>query len=201
MNTMNRRASAALVPLVAATIALSGCGAKTPSSAGGAPTATTAPGSSSATSAGASAGPGGCPTTNTRSFAKTRFVADVGLAAGTFHHWIYAPYKAGSFNKGTKGRVTALIKAGAVALIDAKLIDNAYQNVEASPALCKALIAPLGDLKTELTTLKGHIATGDTTALGSVDSLVQRVESAAASNGASIIENADLGSAQAATHS
>lgn len=197
MSTMTRRAPAALVPVLAATLTLTACGGKTASSGAGA--ATTTSGTSS--SASASATPGACPTSNTRAFAKTRFVADVGLAAGTFHHWIYAPFKAGAFDKGAKGRVTALVKAGAVALVDAKLVDNAYQNVEASPALCTALIAPLGDLKTELTALKGRIVTGDTSAMGNVDGLVQRVESAAASNGASIIENADLGAAQTATHS
>ena len=201
MGHMTRFPSPAVIPVVATAIALMGCGAKATSAGGDAATSTTVASSSPATSAAASSTPGACPTSNTRSFAKTRFVADVGLAAGTFHHWIYAPYRAGAFTKGAKGRVSALVKAGVVAVVDAKLVDNAYQNVQASPALCRALSAPLRDLKAELASVKGRVLAGDTSALASANTLVQRIESAAASNGASIIENGNLSLAQAATHS
>lgn len=79
---------------------------------------------SSTAAAGSSASSGGtdaaasCPTSNTRSFAKTRFVGDVGLAIGTFHRYLWKPYQAGSFKKGANGRIKALLKGGAtVALV------------------------------------------------------------------------------------
>ena len=179
---MIRTTRTVLIPGVALTLALSACGGTGSTATGGVVTPT----------------PGACPTSSTRVFAKTRFVADIGLAAGTFHHWIYAPYRAGSFDKRAKGRLTALVKAGAVALVDAKLIDNAYRDVEASPALCTLLIAPLGDLRAALATAKEQLITGNTTGLGSLEGLVQRIESTAKSHGASIIENSDLASAQSA---
>ncbi len=190
---MDHLGRTSLAPVIVATLALSACGGSTPSAG-----ATVAGTASSTASAGSTAS-GPCPTSNTRDFAKTRFVADVGLAAGTFHHWIYLPYKAGSFDKGAKGRLTALVKAGAVALVDAKLIDNAYKNAEASPALCTALVAPLGRLDARLSSLKGQLLTGNVSGLGGVDGLVKQVESAAAGKGLSITENADLGAAQSAS--
>jgi hypothetical protein len=41
-----------------------------------------------------------CPTSNTKSFAKTKFVLHAGLAFGAFHRYLYKPYQAGTFNKG-----------------------------------------------------------------------------------------------------
>src|SRR6185437_12863956 len=53
----------------------------------------------SANGVAASASPGACPTSNTKSFAKTRFVADIALAGGAFKRYIYSPAKAGKFKK------------------------------------------------------------------------------------------------------
>ncbi|HEX4465693.1 MAG TPA: hypothetical protein VH025_00775 [Solirubrobacteraceae bacterium] len=50
-------------------------------------------------------------------FAKTKFLVHMGLAFGAFHRYIDKPYKAGSFKKGAQGRVKALAKAGAAALL------------------------------------------------------------------------------------
>jgi hypothetical protein len=65
----------------------------------------------------ASVTPGTCPTENTKSFAKTRFVADVALAGGAFKRYIYSPAKAGQFKKGANGKVLALVKAAVSGLI------------------------------------------------------------------------------------
>lgn len=43
--------------------------------------------------------------------AKTRFVANAGLAAGATYQWIVKPYKKGKFKKGANGRTFTLIKA------------------------------------------------------------------------------------------
>ncbi|HET6193518.1 MAG TPA: hypothetical protein VFE59_41675, partial [Trebonia sp.] len=45
----------------------------------------------------ASATPAACPTKNTESFAKTKFVADVAIAGGAFKRYIYTPAKDGKF--------------------------------------------------------------------------------------------------------
>src|SRR5207244_10827568 len=39
----------------------------------------------------------GCPTQNTKSFAKTRFVADAALAAGAFKRYIFTTAREGNF--------------------------------------------------------------------------------------------------------
>ena len=45
-------------------------------------------------------------------FAKTRFVANAGLAAGATYQWIVKPWRAGKFKSGADGRRVALVKAG-----------------------------------------------------------------------------------------
>ena len=60
-----------------------------------------------------------CTTVLTPSFAlfdKTRFVTDLGVAFFCFHHFVYSPYKAGSFTAGAPHRTKALVKGG-VALL------------------------------------------------------------------------------------
>lgn len=192
---MNRSTRLAVVPVIAASIALTGCGGKTSSSASSVNAGTTTSANSATTSATTASD---CPTSNTKAFAKTRFVTDVGLAAGTFHRYIYKPYQAGTFTKGAKGRTTAMIKAGTVALVDAKLVENAYKNVQASPALCKALIEPLGKLKDSMGSLKSEIAAGNTASIASIGSVISDLEGKASSNGATITENQDLSAASAA---
>ena len=49
-------------------------------------------------------------------FDKTRFAADLGVAYFCFHHWVYAPYKAGAFASGAPHRTKAIIKGGAALL-------------------------------------------------------------------------------------
>jgi hypothetical protein len=50
-------------------------------------------------------------------FDKTRFVLHLGLAYFAFHHFVYKPYKAGSFKAGASHRTTSIIKAGVALLI------------------------------------------------------------------------------------
>ena len=50
-----------------------------------------------AASAAATSTPAACPTKNTESFAKTKFVADVAIAGGAFKRYIYTPAKDGKF--------------------------------------------------------------------------------------------------------
>ena len=132
---------------------------------------------------------GGCPTSNTTTFAKTKFVLHVGLAAGTFHRYLYKPFKAGSFHKGATGRITALIKAGATALFDEHEIRLAIADVKASPALCKVLIAPLAEVADKFAALKSKVTGGDTTGLEPVNSNLSSISSTSAAGGAPITES------------
>jgi hypothetical protein len=55
--------------------------------------------SKSAASAGPSALPGAaCQHVGSVNFDKTKFVLHAGLGFGAFHHFIYAPYKAGTLH-------------------------------------------------------------------------------------------------------
>lgn len=66
--------------------------------------------SSADISAGGSAGP--TSSAAKQKLAKTRFVANAGLAAGATYQWIVKPYRNGKFKKGADGRTFALVKAG-----------------------------------------------------------------------------------------
>ncbi|MEW2418761.1 hypothetical protein AB0953_34500 [Streptomyces sp. NPDC046866] len=75
-------------------------------------------------------------------FAKTRFVANAGLAAGATYQWIIKPYRAGKFAKGANGRTFALIKAGLAGAFAYNRLKAALQNAKGDPLLSKA-VAPL----------------------------------------------------------
>lgn len=128
----------ALVPAAVLGIALvAGCGpssssAGSSSGSGGSSTASHVAAGSSASSSAANAA-ASCPTSNTRSFAKTRFAGDVGLAIGTFHRYLYKPYRAGSFTKGANGRIKALLKGGTTAALDVRLLHNAQEISKPTP--------------------------------------------------------------------
>lgn len=136
---------------------LTGCGGSdtetvTPAGPGGAATA------GSGATVGTDAN--GCPTAATRSFAKTRFAADVGGAAFLINRYLYQPYSAGKFQQGANGRTVALVKAAAAAAASAKLLKNATENAKADPTLCKTLAGPLTQLSTTLDSLTGSLRNG-----------------------------------------
>lgn len=143
------------------------------------------------TASGVAASSGGCPTSNTVKFAKTKFVLHVGLAAGTFHRYIYKPFKAGTFKSGAHGRVLSLVKAGATALFDAHEVHKAIDDVKANPTLCKVLITPLTSLASTFDGLKSKISHGDTSNLDSINGAISSVESASSTGGAPISESTD----------
>lgn len=172
---------------------VSGCKSSSKSSSGG---GGTAPATISSTDTGggtstAQAGGSDCPTSNTIKFAKTKFVLHVGLAAGTFHRYIYKPFKDGSFKSGTHGRILAFAKAGATALFDAHEIHKAAEDVKANPTLCKVLITPLHALESTFSSLKSKLTHGDTSSLDSVNGAVGSLESMSAGGGAAIAESTD----------
>ncbi|WP_409484384.1 hypothetical protein [Arsenicicoccus dermatophilus] len=200
---MNRNALRIATPVLACSLALSACGgAEKTTTAATTTTATTAadatPGAAVTTTTGVGpvatttdVVPADCPTEATRHFAKTRFVANVGLAAGTFHRWIYTPYQAGTFKEGAPGRKTAIAKGLAVAALDYKLINNAYDNVKSDPAMCKVLAGPLGKLKDTASQMAGGLAKGDLTSVVAAQGLVNQVMDSSKAAGMPITPTTD----------
>jgi hypothetical protein len=167
---------------------LGACGSKsTTALSSGSGTATTA-------GAGSTATPGTCPSSNTTSFAKTRFLAHAGLAFGAFHRYLYKPFKAGTFSKGHHGRLFALIKGAAAAVIIKHEVVLASGDVKANPTLCKAIAAPLSRFYSAITGLGGSIRSGGTTGIDQAQSSLSSVISTAGGHGVSIVpdDNASL---------
>ncbi|MFI9253177.1 hypothetical protein [Streptomyces sp. NPDC053069] len=127
------------------------------------------------------------PTTSAarRTFAKTRFVLDAGLAAGAAYQWIVKPWKAGAFNKGAQGRRTALVKAGLAGAFAYNRLKAAQRNAQGDPTLAKAL-APLGAGIDALKNLPSRLRKGDAGAASSFNDVIGDVKHAGASAGAPV---------------
>jgi hypothetical protein len=87
-------------------------------------------------------------------FDKTKFVLHAGLAFGAFHHFIYAPYKAGRLHG-----VGALAKAGLAALFTVHELKLAKADAESSPTLCH-LAAPFDKASAAISNSSGQIRSG-----------------------------------------
>jgi hypothetical protein len=117
--------------------------------------------SDSTTSTSASTTAATCPTSNTKSFAKTRFAADLGGAFFLSRRYLYQPYRAGKFKKGASGRTFAIIKGTAAAAASVKLLKNARDNAQANPTLCKTIARPLSALIDQLGGIGGALRSGN----------------------------------------
>ena len=139
-------------------------------------------------STGTSATDASCPTSNTRSFAKTRFVSDLGGAAFLIRRYLYQPYTAGTFTKGHSGRTIALIKAAATAATVVHLLKNASLNAKANPTLCKAVAAPLASLTSTISGLTGSLTSGTASSgiLGGLGGAVTGLLGKASSGGVAV---------------
>ncbi|MET8802492.1 hypothetical protein [Streptomyces sp. NPDC004546] len=127
------------------------------------------------------------PTTSAQrqKFAKTRFVANAGLAAGATYQWIVKPWKAGKFKKGAKGRKSALVKAGLAGAFTYNRLKAAEKNAQGDPKLAKAL-APISAGIAALKSLPAKLRSGDTKAAGSFDDVINKVKDAGSSAGAPV---------------
>jgi hypothetical protein len=146
--------------------------------------------------AAATASAGACPAHNTKAFAKTRFVADAGLAAGAFKRYIYTPYQDGKFRKGTHGRVAAIAKAVAAGAFVLNRLSAARQLAHANPTLCKFTIAPLGKFTAAVQGIvtKGKSGNIDASDVTSTSGVLGMLRSAATSAGAGFKDqNATVG--------
>ena len=100
-----------------------------------------------------------CTQVGTKHFAKTRFLLHAGLGIGAFRHFVYTPFKAGKFKSGAKGRVKAMIIAGAAALFTYHELKTAKKFAEANKTLCK-LVAPIDKLTAALPGLGSGLKSG-----------------------------------------
>ncbi|MFK0153612.1 hypothetical protein ACIQVL_03930 [Streptomyces sp. NPDC090499] len=118
-------------------------------------------------------------------FAKTRFVANAGLAAGATYQWIVKPWKAGKFKKGAHGRTFTLVKAGLAGTFAYNRLKAAQRNAQGDPLLAKAL-APLTAAIDGLKNLPSKLRKGDTDAAGSFQDVINNVKDAGKSAGAPV---------------
>ncbi|MEU2143371.1 MULTISPECIES: hypothetical protein [Streptomyces albovinaceus subgroup] len=119
--------------------------------------------------------------------AKTRFVANAGLAAGATYQWIVKPYRAGTFKKGAEGRRLALVKAGLAGGFAYNRLQAAAKNAKGDPLLSKAvapLTAGIESLKGLGTKLrKGEAGEGD---VGAFESVIASIKNAGKDAGAEV---------------
>jgi hypothetical protein len=183
---VGRRVAGRFAALVVTIGLLGACGAAT-NAAGGSPAATGAGNTAAATG---EATPGSCPTTSTKTFAKTRFVLHAGLAFGAFHRYLYRPYEAGTFSKGAHGRILTFVKAGAAAVFIEHEIRLTAGDVQADPTLCKLIAAPLRSLSADVSGAVGQLRGGNTAGVLGAQSNLGSITSLARSHGASIVDQA-----------
>jgi hypothetical protein len=137
--------------------------------------------------ASSSASPSGTSSAEAQKFAKTRFVANAGLAAGATYQWIMKPYRAGKFKKGADGRTLALVKAGLAGGFTCNRLKAAVADAKGDPLLSKA-VAPLTAGVESLKGLgsklrKGEAGAGD---IGAFESVINNIKSAGSSAGAEV---------------
>ncbi|BAC73571.1 hypothetical protein AQJ43_14745 [Streptomyces avermitilis] len=137
--------------------------------------------------AAATATPTGTSSAEKQKFAKTRFVANAGLAAGATYQWIVKPWKAGKFKKGAKGRKVALVKAGLAGGFSYNRLKAALKNAQGDPTLAKA-VAPLTAGIEALKSLPAKLRKGDSTdaAANTYDDIINKVKDAGKSAGAEV---------------
>jgi hypothetical protein len=147
----------------------------------------------SASSTAVVAAAGTCPTSNTVSFAKTKFVADAALAGGAFKRYIYSPAKDGKLKKGASGRVLALVKAAAAGAFVINRLKAAETAAQGNPTLCKVFIVPAQKFQAALTGLVGKAKSGgiDSSDVDGASSALTDLHGAATQGGAGFADNAN----------
>jgi len=137
----------------------------------------------------AAATPSPSTTAERQKLAKTRFVANAGLAAGATYQWIVKPWKAGKFKKGASGRRFALVKAGLAGAFAYNRLKAAKKNAQGDPTLSKAL-APLTAGIDSLKDLPSKLRKGDSTdtTASSFDDIINKVKDAGKSAGAEVTD-------------
>ncbi|MEU8524760.1 MULTISPECIES: hypothetical protein [Streptomyces] len=121
--------------------------------------------------------------------AKTRFVANAGLAAGATYQWIVKPYRAGKFKKGADGQKFAVVKAGLAGAFAYNRLKAAVNNAKGDALLSKA-VAPLTAGIESLKDLGTKLRTGEATEadVGSLEGVINNVKDAGKSAGAPVTD-------------
>lgn len=142
---------------------------------------------SSDLSGGSSASP--ASSVQRQKLAKTRFVANAGLAAGATYQWIVKPYRNGRFKKGADGRTFALVKAGLAGGFAYNRLKHAAANAKADPTLSK-LVAPLTVAIDSLKDLPGKLRRGESTdqVVKNFQSTITQVKTAGKEAGAPVTD-------------
>ncbi len=194
---MRRSVQVVLAVFLALGLLLTGCSKSGTSSSGSSATQSGLPADPAGTSDDAKGIDESCPTSNTTAFAKTKFVAHAGLAFGVFHRYLWKPYQAGTFNKGADGRFGAFVKGGLAALFIKREIRLTMADAQASPALCKAIAAPLSKIGDTIQNAFDRLKSGDASGITDINGLIGTVTSAAQAQGDTIVEkdDADLSAA------
>ncbi|MFF5827386.1 hypothetical protein ACF1D2_07765 [Streptomyces bacillaris] len=179
-----RRSLVALLLSCSVLVSATGCGDK------GSDAATrTGASPSSSVSASVTASVSASATAERQRLAKTRFVANAGLAAGATYQWIVKPYRAGTFKKGAEGRTFALVKAGLAGGFAYNRLKAAAENAKGDPLLSKAvapLTAGIESLKGMATKLRnGEAGEGD---IGAFESVIDSIKNAGKSAGAEVTD-------------
>ncbi|MGW2841276.1 hypothetical protein ACWCWD_26195 [Streptomyces sp. NPDC001493] len=119
--------------------------------------------------------------------AKTRFVANAGLAAGAAYQWIVKPYRAGKFKKGADGRTFAMAKAGLAGGFAYNRLKAAAGNAKADPLLSQA-VAPLTAGIESLKELAAKFRKGEAgdSDIGILEDVIGSVKDAGMSAGAEV---------------
>ncbi|GAA1905138.1 hypothetical protein GCM10009837_30900 [Streptomyces durmitorensis] len=135
----------------------------------------------------AASAPSASSSAEKQKFAKTRFVANAGIAAGATYQWIVKPFRAGKFKKGADGRKFALIKAGLAGTLAYNRLKAATKNAQGDPTLAKA-VAPLTAGIDALKGLPSKLRKGDSTdsVVNSFDDVINSVKDAGNSAGAEV---------------
>ncbi|MEU2290222.1 hypothetical protein ACFY9H_02905 [Streptomyces bacillaris] len=177
-----RRSLVALLLSCAVLVSATGCG-DTGSDAA------TRTGASPSSSVSAAASVSASATAEKQRLAKTRFVANAGLAAGATYQWIVKPYRAGAFKKGADGRTFALVKAGLAGGFAYNRLKASAENAKGDPLLSKAvapLTAGIESLKGMATKLRnGEAGEGD---IGAFESVIDSIKNAGKSAGAEVTD-------------
>lgn len=119
-------------------------------------------------------------------FAKSKFVLHTGLALGAFHRYIYKPYRAGAFKKGTPGQKKALVKAGASALFAVHELKVADRDARCDGPALRKLAQPLSSALSALSSLRTALTAGNLGGIAGAGALLSGLTSSASQNGVQV---------------
>ncbi|MFJ3707332.1 hypothetical protein [Streptomyces sp. NPDC090053] len=131
------------------------------------------------------AAPSATSSAEQQKLAKTRFVANAGLAAGAAYQWIVKPFRNGKFKKGANGRTVAVVKAGLAGTFAYNRLKAALNNAKGDPHLAKT-VAPLTAGVASLKSLSSKLRKGDGSAAGTFDDVINSVKDAGKSAGVDV---------------